>query len=82
MPQSVTFPSKAGLINDADDANAALKIIERLERLAAWHRLSAEHAGSAWVWEARLRTAEALERQAVQLQERCQLRRNPAVAAN
>ena len=36
--------------------------VERLEQLAAWHRANAEHAGSAWVWEARLRTPEDLER--------------------
>ena len=38
--------------------------IERLEELAGWHRALAERAGSTWVWEARLRTAEDLERQA------------------
>ncbi|HTV90770.1 MAG TPA: hypothetical protein VME41_17280 [Stellaceae bacterium] len=41
--------------------------IEELEALAAWHRATAEHAGSDWVWEARLRTAEDLERQAAEL---------------
>ena len=41
--------------------------IGRLERLAAWHRINAEHAGADWVWEARLRTAEDLERQAAEL---------------
>ena len=41
--------------------------IERLEELAAWHRLNANHAGSLWVWEARLRTAEDLERRAAAL---------------
>ena len=40
-----------------------LVAVEQLERLAAWHRLNAEHAGSSWVWEARLLTAEELERQ-------------------
>jgi len=45
-------------------AESTVKTIERLEELAAWHRINAEHAGSAWVWEARLRTAEDLERQA------------------
>jgi hypothetical protein len=43
-------------------AESAGKTIERLEQLAAWHRINAERAGSAWVWEARLRTAEDLER--------------------
>jgi hypothetical protein len=46
------------------------KTIERLEELAAWHRINAEHAGSAWVWEARLLTAEDLERHAATLRER------------
>jgi hypothetical protein len=41
--------------------------IERLEALAAWHRINAEHAGSDWIWEARLRTAEELERRAAAL---------------
>jgi hypothetical protein len=41
-----------------------LETIERLEKLAAWHRVNAEYAGAEWVWEARLRTAEDLERQA------------------
>lgn len=41
--------------------------IDDLEALAAWHRINAEHAGSAWVWEARLRTAEDLERRAAPL---------------
>jgi len=37
---------------------------QRLRELANWHRICAAHAGSIWVWEARLRTAEALEREA------------------
>ena len=41
-----------------------LETIARLEKLAAWHRINAERAGADWVWEARLRTAEDLERQA------------------
>lgn len=41
-----------------------IETIERLEGLAAWHRVIAERAGSAWVWEARLLAAEDLERQA------------------
>ena len=43
---------------------------EELEALAAWHRANAEHAGSEWVWEARLRTAEDLERQVAELRAR------------
>jgi hypothetical protein len=48
----------------------AIGTIEELEALAAWHRANAEHAGSDWVWEARLRTAEDLERQAADLRAR------------
>jgi len=48
------------------------KTIERLEQLAAWHRVMAERAGSAWVWEARLRAAEELERQAADARARVQ----------
>jgi hypothetical protein len=44
-----------------------LEAIERLEKLAAWHRINAERAGADWVWEARLRTAEDLERRAVKI---------------
>jgi hypothetical protein len=44
-----------------------LTTVERLEKLAAWHRINAEYAGASWVWEARLRTAEELERQAAKL---------------
>jgi len=53
-----------------DSASAS---VERLEQLAAWHRANASHAGSVWVWDARLRTAEDLERQAADL--RARLRR-------
>jgi hypothetical protein len=44
--------------------------IERLEWLAAWHRINAERAGADWVWEARLRTAENLECQAARISAR------------
>lgn len=44
--------------------------IDKLEALAAWHRLNAEHAGSTWVWDARVRTAEDLERRAAALRAR------------
>jgi hypothetical protein len=50
-----------------DDTDVPLEKIERLERLAAWHRINAERAGADWVWEARLRTAEDLERQAAKI---------------
>jgi hypothetical protein len=44
-----------------------LETIARLGKLAAWHRINAERAGADWVWEARLRTAEDLERQAANI---------------
>jgi hypothetical protein len=47
-----------------------IETIERLEKLAAWHRVNAERAGADWVWEARLRAAEDLERQAAKLRAR------------
>jgi len=54
-----------------------LEEIGGLERLAAWHRINAERAGADWVWEARLRTAEDLERQAAKI--RTQLTEDPAM---
>jgi hypothetical protein len=53
----------------------SLEKIERLETLAAWHRINAERAGADWVWEARSRTAEDLERQAAKI--RAQLADDP-----
>jgi hypothetical protein len=53
--------------------------IERLEELAAWHRANASHAGSVWVWDARLRTAEDLERQAAELRAQLRRSRTPAL---
>ena len=44
-----------------------LEEIKRLEQLAAWHRINADRAGADWVWEARLRAAEDLERRAAKL---------------
>ena len=55
--------------------------IERLEELAAWHRANASHAGSVWVWDARLRTAEDLEHQASQLRARLKAAAQLAPAA-
>ena len=45
----------------------ALETVEKLEKLAAWHRINAEYAGADWVWEVRLRAAEDLERRAAKL---------------
>jgi hypothetical protein len=62
MTQSVAVASKTALIRGTDSAEAALSTIERLEQLAARHRLNADHAGSIWIWDARLQMAEDLER--------------------
>jgi hypothetical protein len=40
---------------------------QNLRELAAWYRDRAERAGKPWVWEARLRRAEELEREAAHL---------------
>jgi hypothetical protein len=61
-----------------DDVIDTIDTIGKLEALAAWHRLNAEHAGSTWVWDARLRTAEDLERRAAELRAR-QVRGNRSV---
>ena len=37
---------------------------QELRELAAWYRNLAERAGSPWIWEARLRRAKELEREA------------------
>jgi hypothetical protein len=37
---------------------------QELRELAAWYRNFAERAGNPWIWEARLRRAKELERQA------------------
>jgi hypothetical protein len=62
------------MVNSKEETSAmseiTVKTIEKLEELAAWHRIQADHAGSAWVWEARLRTAEDLERQAATIRKR------------
>ena len=67
MTQSVAFTSKTSLISGPAGAEAALSTIERLQQLAAWHRLNADHAGSIWIWDARSQMGEDLERQAAQL---------------
>jgi hypothetical protein len=53
-------------------ARATIGTIERLEELAAWHRVIAERAGSALAWEARLRAAEDLARQVADARARLQ----------
>jgi hypothetical protein len=41
-----------------------------LRKLAAWYREFAERAGNPAIWEARLKTAEALELEASRLEDR------------
>ena len=43
---------------------------KKLRELTAWYREYAERAGNPWVWEARLQTAEELERRAAMLESR------------
>ena len=52
-----------------------LETIKKLQKLAAGHRIKAEDAGADWVWEARLRTAEDLERRVAEI--RAQLTDDP-----
>ena len=40
---------------------------QKLRELAAWYRDFAEKAGNPWIWEARLRRVEELEREADRL---------------
>ena len=42
----------------------------KLRELAAWYREYAERAGSPWIWDARLRTADKLEKEAALLEQR------------
>jgi hypothetical protein len=42
----------------------------KLRELAAWYREFAERAGAPWIWDARLRTADKLEKEAGLLEER------------
>ena len=72
-----TLPAAHGRNSVTDTSD----MVERLEELAAWHRMRAERAGSDWVWEARVRAAEDLERRAAGLRaQRVQRGRNPAGA--
>jgi hypothetical protein len=41
---------------------------DRLRKLAAWYREMAERAGDPWIWEARLKTAIEMEREAARLE--------------
>jgi hypothetical protein len=48
----------------------AMEAPEKLRELAAWYREFAEKTENATIWEARLRTAETLEEEAVRLEQR------------
>ena len=50
--------------------NDVMNEAQRLRALAAWYRDFAERAGASWIWQARLRHADALERQADELEMR------------
>ncbi len=41
---------------------------DKLRKLAVWYREFAERAGNPWVWDARLKRAAELEREADQLE--------------
>jgi hypothetical protein len=42
---------------------------QKLRELATWYRDYAERAGTLWVWERRLQTAEEIERRAAMLED-------------
>ncbi len=43
---------------------------QKLRELAAWYRDFAERAGDPWIWDARLRQADKLEKEADLLEQR------------
>jgi len=45
----------------------ALQDPQKLRELAVWYRELAERVGNPWIWNARLQTAESLEREAAML---------------
>jgi hypothetical protein len=53
-----------------------------LRRLAAWYREFAERAGNPAIWEARLKTAEALERKAGRLGDRSNQTKRAALSSS
>ena len=50
----------------------------KLRDLAAWYREFAERAGDPWIWDARLRTADKLEKEAALLEKRLRQIKEPA----
>jgi hypothetical protein len=52
--------------------------VQKLRDLASWYREFAERAGNPTIWDARLRTAEDLEREADTVEARCGTRAREA----
>ena len=50
----------------------------KLRDLAAWYREFAERAGDPWIWDARLRTADKLEKEAALQEKRLRQIKEPA----
>ena len=50
----------------------------KLRDLAAWYREFAERAGDPWIWDARMRTADKLEKEAALLEKRLTQIKEPA----
>jgi hypothetical protein len=50
----------------------------KLRDLAAWYREFAERAGDPWIWDARLKTADKLEKEAALLEKRLIQIKEPA----
>jgi len=51
-----------------------VQAVIRLRNLAAWYREFADKAGAPWIWEARLRYAEELDREADLIADRASVR--------
>ncbi len=64
--------------SDIDHIEERQEKQRRLRELAAWYRTFAERAGDPVIWEARLRTAAELQREADQLEEEFVPRRETA----
>jgi len=50
----------------------------KLRDLAAWYREFAERAGDPWIWDARLRTVDKLEKEAALQEKRLRQIKEPA----
>jgi len=61
--------SEEELMTTIDMSDGRPKEPRRLRELAAWYRGFAEEAGNPVIWEARLRTAAELEKEANRLEE-------------